>query len=621
MGLSTAAEIEKIKFWKAVAENEAKFVADTFTIRSGRKQVKFAYNRPQLLLEKVQNDMEKRGEPVRLAILKYRQWGCSTYFGAKGATRLLSRPNFRGAVVAHVKNRSKTLFRLYRKFINKVDPRLRPKFDTENQDELYSEEMDSSATIATAKTPDAIRGDTMTWLHLSECDFYWGEGGSLDVLLTACLPLVPYEEGTSIILETTANSTAGEYYPLWKLAMEGLNGFRAIFIFWGIDPTCDKAFHTHPNEDKYSWEEVKAYRDTCVECAVRRKDWFKRFCPDHLKERAIRYRLTPEQVHWYWFKCQVTLGGDYERMQQEFPCSWKEAFISAGRPIWPKATIEKVETYIKPGVLYDLPDTYITRENLSEARYLERGKDKYLEIFKHPVKGHRYVVAADSSAGEEASNPAAIVALDMEDMSVAAVLHGRIAPEDLANYIDRLSRYYNYAIAGPERNNTGYAVLAPLQKLYNNIFQQHKLQPGHWKETSNLGWSTDVATRPYMVSLGRKMISAYAQLPQVLAEKMASSHLLEQCMTFTHDHLNRGKAAAKVGAEDDIVMAWLIALSIAHVDLGLGVSDDVTGARSPQAEKQLSAQPKNFKEYQKQLEQIMAGDHKTWEYGNDKQED
>lgn len=620
--LSPAEMMRKAEYWKVVRENEAKFVSDTFTIRSGQRQVEFKYNRPQLYLEALQNKLEKEGRPVRLAILKHRQWGCSTYFGAKGATRLLSRRNFRGAVVAHVKNRSKTLFRLYRKFINKIDPRLRPYFDTENQDELYSEETDSSATIATAKTPDAIRGDTMSWLHLSECDFYWGEGGSLMTLLTACLPLVPDEAGTSIILETTANTTAGEYYPFYCAAREGRNGFLAVFISWTIDQKCDKAFHRHPNEDKYTWEEIKAWRDACPDCAKHRKEWFKHFCPDHLKERAIRYKLTPEQVHWYWHKCQVTFGGDYERMCQEFPCSWKEAFLSAGRPIWPKAVIEKVSAFVKPGKLYEPPvKRFSALDELLANEYLERGKDVYFEVFRPVTREGRYVVAADTSAGEEASNPGAIVVLNMDTLGVDAVLHGRIPPEDMADYIDAIATYYNNAIAAPEKNNTGYAVLAPLQKKYYNVFQQHSLKPGEWKMTGNLGWSTDQATRPFMVSLGRKLIASFVQNIEALAARISSSHLLEQMMTFTHDHLNRGKAAASVGAEDDLVMAWLIALCVAHVEQGLGVQEDITGTRSSyDPDEKRTPEPQNFKQYSKQLEEILAGTHKSWEYVSNEQE-
>jgi hypothetical protein len=623
--LSSAARLEKEKFWTEVRKNEAAFVSKTFTIRARKKQIEFVYNRPQMYLERLQNRLEAEGKPVRLAILKYRQWGCSTYFGAKGATRLLSSRNFRGAVVAHVKNRSKTLFRLYRKFINKVDPRLRPLFDTSNQEELYSEELDSSATIATAKTPDAIRGDTMSWLHLSECDYYLGEGGSLKVLLTACLPLVPYEAGTTIVLETTANTTAGEYYEFYNLAREGRNGFLAVFIFWANDPVCDKAFHRHPNEDKYSWEEIKAYRDSCDECARCRKDWFKHYCPDHLKERAIKYKLTPEQVHWYWHHCQVTFGGDYERMCQEYPCSWKEAFVAAGRPIWPKKTLEKLETFLSDGVLYDPPKKkFVSLDQLTPNENLERGKDVYFEVYEPAIRGHRYALAGDTSAGEEASNPGALLVVDLDDYNaVVAVLHGRVPPEELADYIEFVATYYNFAIAAPERNNTGYAVLAPLTKNYPNIFQQHRLKAGFWDQTSNLGWSTDQATRPYMVSLGRRVLSAYSQDIETLAKLIRSKHLLQQMFTFTHDHLNRGKAAAKVGAEDDLVMAWLIALCVAHVESGMGISEDVTGIRSPSAAEReaFSKPPANFKEYSKQLDEILAGTHKSWEYAANDLED
>jgi hypothetical protein len=124
-------------------------------------------------------------------------------------------------------------------------------------------------------------------------------------------------------------------------------------------------------------------------------------------------------------------------------------------------------------------------------------------------------------------------------------LHGHFPPQELAARVAMLAHKYNDALVAIERNNHGHAVLAHLtmEQGYTNLY----------KTGGQLGWLTNVATRPDMLET---LVTLLSNAPHLFL----SPRLLEECRTFIR-HPD-GSCSAAAGAHDDTVMAMAIAQKV-----------------------------------------------------------
>ena len=81
--------------------------------------VPFTLNGAQLELHKLIEAQKAKTGRVRVAILKARQLGCSTYTAARFLHRALNQPGQRVIIVAHSRPASGNLYSIVRRFIDK----------------------------------------------------------------------------------------------------------------------------------------------------------------------------------------------------------------------------------------------------------------------------------------------------------------------------------------------------------------------------------------------------------------------------------------------------------------------------------------------------------------------
>jgi hypothetical protein len=93
----------------------------------------------------------------------------------------------------------------------------------------------------------------------------------------------------------------------------------------------------------------------------------------------------------------------------------------------------------------------------------------YLKVTCEPqaeaISGRDYLISADTSLGQENSDPAAIEVIDLLTGRQVHSEELKISPDLLAFRLVELSEIYNYAIIAVERNNTGIATLKKLEEL------------------------------------------------------------------------------------------------------------------------------------------------------------
>lgn len=583
------------KFWTWARNNRKEYIETMCKVVNKRaKKINFKLNTQQVITLGAIQEIESRWEPVRIAINKYRQPGISKFMGVFIHARTVPSENRTALITAHRKNVAQKNLRLQKQHIANLPKELQPEIGVDNKDEVYLIDRNCSITCNSANDPSAARGDTVHDWILTEAAYYGEQGASLADVMDAGIQQVPDDPWTLVALETTCNGTADEFYDFYNASkntknpgMPGPNGYRAIFLEFKNDPACQRPFHgdhrlqeecfwfDHP--ECRSWAEARAARAKCAECHKARMKWAKDFLNKELRARMERYKLDWEQIHWYWYTLNRRCRGDKLKMMQEYPCDDVESFIASGTPLFDGETVAAVKALCKRGKLYDLPMESCAWEDLTENEDLQRNRDSYLEVWSPPKPGKRYVIAADSSLGEAKGNPSSAYIAEEDTMEVAAHIHGWIDPDQYGEILTFVGYIYNIALLAPEVENTGHAVLAAINRLnYPNVYQRYQLTPEGWMETQQLGWSTNMRSKPQMVAVGRKVFNQLASTPAVIARRIKDPELCDELCKFTVGSFAKRQMGAKAGACDDRPISWFISQMVCHQEQGIDIGEAVS---------------------------------------------
>lgn len=125
-----------------------------------------------------------------------------------------------------------------------------------------------------------------------------------------------------------------------------------------------------------------------------------------------------------------------------------------------------------------------------------------LKIWYEYNPSHRYAIAADTAKGVgKDSNASCIIDFSTTPNRVVATYKNNLMSPDIFGYeLKRQGELYGIPLIAPENNNTGYATLMVLKKIYptSKIFiplQQEKVKE---KLDEEYGWNTNSATKPEM---------------------------------------------------------------------------------------------------------------------------
>jgi hypothetical protein len=207
-----------------------KLFAERFLIvrtKSGQPNL-FKFNRAQEYLHKRLEDQRKANGRVRAVILKGRQQGCSTYIQARFFHQVITSRGKKAFILTHDKEATKNLFSMAQRFYENLEVGLVPKPDTANAKELYFRELDSGYSVGTAGNKSVGRSQTIQLMHASEVAFWaFAEEHSKGILQA-----ISNENGTEIILESTANGIGNYFHSRWYNAIQADNEYQAIFLPW-----------------------------------------------------------------------------------------------------------------------------------------------------------------------------------------------------------------------------------------------------------------------------------------------------------------------------------------------------------------------------------------------------
>jgi hypothetical protein len=222
--------------------------------------------------------------------------------------------------------------------------------------------------------------------------------------------------------------------------------------------------------------------------------------------------------------------------------------------------------------------TLILPERLSEIRKqctnpaAKVGFDQGMWIWKYPMPGHNYLVAADVARGDGADSNAAQI-IDLESLEQVAEYQGKLDTNTYGDLLVEWSTNYNNALLAIENTGIGWSVVARVIDIgYSNIYKSPKgsekvsaemfLQRGYDTNDNTLeGFTNSGKTRPLIIN----KLDTYLNNPD-LELQINSIRLAHELDVF--QWINR-KAQAQNGYHDDLVMSYGIGLYIRDTALQL----------------------------------------------------
>lgn len=256
----------------------------------------FILNKAQkYLLDKVDDQLRRKGK-VRLAVLKGRQQGLSTFIGGWLYWRTLCRPGTLTFIFAHDADGSSSLYNMVRTYYyDGTFGELKPELGTASAKEMSFPQLKSSYKVGTAGTAGLGRSKTIQQLHWSEVAY----SPHCDEHAKGVMQAVPDADGTAIFLESTSNGEGDFFHRTCMQALSGHGDFELIFIPW------------------YWQEEYK--RDKPI-------GWQLLHDEQELLDDFAGDGLTEEHLVWRRYKIDTDFHGELNLFKREYPFTPSEAF-------------------------------------------------------------------------------------------------------------------------------------------------------------------------------------------------------------------------------------------------------------------------------------------------------
>jgi hypothetical protein len=558
------------------------------------KDVLFRLWYPQRILVSRFEAKRKAGLPIRLILLKARQWGGSTtvqlymawlqFFHKKGLNSL---------IIAHQGTASDEIKDMFDLMIKKHPVEFLHKLGevySENEPKLVGvgksgstyrvPQRDCKIKVGTAERPNGCRGGAYSLVHLSEVGLWKKTEGKSpeDIVRSACSGILarPY---TMIVMESTADGVGTYFDAEYTAAADPTvkSQFEALFISWFQIEHYSRPFD--------SAEELRAFAKWL---------WENRnnaYTPSN-REESGRYLwslwekgATLEAIHWYIY--ERAGKNDFAVMAAEFPSDDVEAFVHARTMVFDKYLVKQFEPYCrKPKFVGEVyADADEGEEALSNLRFRE-DRQGLLSIWAMPEKfddyevTDRYLTVVDVGGRSNKADWSVIVVFDRLSMidgseppSVVAQWYGHCDIDRLAWRAAQIAAFYNDSLLVIESNtlethdkerqveggDQSQYILNQISDIYPNLYAR-KQSEDEIREGAprKYGFHTNVATKPMIIST----------LVKVIRERLYIERD-KRCLDEydTYERKPNGAYGAIVGKHDDLLMTRAIGLHICYREM------------------------------------------------------
>ena len=503
----------------------------------------FKLNYAQRTLLKEFEEMRCLGKPIKLILLKARQWGGSTLTQLYMAwIQLFLKEGWNSLIVAQTKDTARRIKAMYSKVLwsfpqrwfntdqLKFSPSERSAADYIITDLAGNPIRNNVITVSSFENYESTRGSDIAMVHYSEVA-YWITTlqKSADMLIRAVSGGIA--EGVPLtleVMESTANGKSGYFYDEYQEAKRGESARKALFIpFFFIE------------NDMIHFKDEKDERDFAL--------WLLQNCDNAVttaktaESGAYLWGLwtkgaTLEHIKWYVERRKSFHS--HAQMASEAPSDDIECFTFSGKLMISPYVIAEME---KIWVKMPIWTGDIDHEN--QTFKLSEDENGPMKIWKKPDRGKyydRYMVVVDVGGRDENSDYSVITVIDRLDMpdheqplwnnwrennpecdweglKVVARWRGHIRYDLMAWKAVAVAQYYDEALLVFESNTfdhkrsdaTQYVdendhtagILNIIRDNYHNLYMRTTKEPDNIKGgfLTKIGFQTNRSTKSQMV--------------------------------------------------------------------------------------------------------------------------
>lgn len=558
--------------------------------KGGGEDVLFRLTRPQRRFVERLEEKRLAGKPIRLILLKARQWGGSTTSQIYMAwLQLVHRVGLNSLIIAHQTSGSDEIRDMFNRMLDRypVDMlyKLGADYD-ENEPKLVGVGMSGlihavpqrncKIKIGTAKNPDSCRGGDYNLVHCSEVGIWekTEKKSPEDIVRSACSGVL-YKPYTMIVYESTANGTGNFFQIEYDAAKKGESQFEAMFVSWFDIEQYSLEFDSE--EEKYKFA-LWLYENR------------ENYNANSNREESGRYLYwlwdkgaTLEAINWYIH--ERAKSNEHAIMASEYPSDDVEAFVHSGTRVFDKYRVEALKATCKPPL--QVGDVYADydegKKALQNLRFRE-DKQGLLWIWAHPEIDpeervtDRYLTVVDVGGRSHKADWSVILVIDRLFMAeggkpvVVAQWYGHIDIDLLAWKAAQIAAYYDNSLLVIESNtlethdkdrdvdgDQSQFILNQVKDVYPNLYERKQPEEAIVEGApKRYGFHTNVATKPMIIST----------LVKVIREAMYVERD-ERCLAEYNFYEKRknGSYGAIVGKHDDLLMTRAIGLHICFYEM------------------------------------------------------
>lgn len=559
--------------------------------KGGGSDVLFRLTRPQRKFVEMLEEFRLAGKPIRLILLKARQWGGSTTSQLYMAwLQLCHKEGLNSLIISHKSSSSDEIRDMFDRMIKAYPTQylhdMGEAFDP-NEKKLVGVGLSGTTRrvpqrnckikIGTAESPDTCRGGDYNLVHCSEVGLWKKTDGKRpeDIVQSACsgVLLKPY---TMIVFESTAKGTGNFFHREYMAAKRGQSLFKPLFISWFDIDLYSMPFENESDMEKFAtslWENRdNDNANSSREESGRYLYW--------LWEKGA----TLEAIHWYI--TERAGKDDHGIMASEFPSDDIEAFVHSGARVFDKYKVEDIRKTCKaPKYIGDVySDTDSGKNALKNIRFKEDHQGQFWvwnlpEIDDDEKVANRYLVVVDIGGRSKKADWSVIVVFDRLFMmdggkpSVVAQWYGHIDMDLLAWKAAQVASFYDNAYLVIESNtletkdknrevdgDQSSFILNQIKDVYDNLYARKQSEEDIFAHVPvKYGFHTNISTKPMIIST----------LVKVIRENLYTERD-ERCCDEYLTYEKEGCAFNAIqGKHDDLLMTRAIGLHICFFEMDM----------------------------------------------------
>jgi len=497
--------------------------------KSSGKNIKFRLNYPQVILLAKLEKMRRQAKPIRLILLKARQWGGSTLVQLYMAwIQLFVREGWNSVILAQTKDTARRIKSMYSRMLKhfpssivfkvphiKFSPKENSQADSTITTESGRVVRDNVVTIASFENFESTRGANFAMAHFSEVA-YWVNtpGKTAEGLITNIAGGMLMAPLTLEVMESTANGMSGYFYDEYQIAKDPMkkSSREALFI----------PFYFILNDTKPFKDENEKYRFA---------KWLLDYRFDETESVTTesgsylfslwRKGASLESINWYIE--QRARFHDHASVASEAPSDDVECFKHSGHTIFDQYLVDKYrKEFVRDPIYYG----EIMQPEGQRPRLTPFDAKGALWVWQNPDNSptnDRYMTVVDVGGRSTKADFSVITVVDRWPLrfggkaEVVARWRGHIRYDFLALKAVMISRLYNNALLVFESNtfdkkkaeSTEFVefgdhtrgILSTIEDTYENLFMRVSTTPEDIKQGrfKKVGFQTNVKTKQDMV--------------------------------------------------------------------------------------------------------------------------